>query len=72
MTKRLKLTKLGDLVHRCSTMTSSFWWTQQWVAVNDAADQDLDWELMLTERIDGLTEMRDRFYELQPSTTEDR
>lgn len=68
----MKLTKLGGVVARHCVMTRLDWWSDQWAEANQIADEDGDWILMLTERINGLTELRDRFYELQPSTTEDR
>ena len=60
----LKVTPLGELVYRHGSMTPPKWFMDTWFEAVKAADEDSEWELLLTERIAGLTEMRDRFYEL--------
>lgn len=62
--KPLRLTKLGDVAYRHGVLTSPAWWRKVWADTNRLADEDGEWELMLNERIAGLTEMRDRFYEI--------
>lgn len=63
-TGKLKLTPLGEFVNRHSTLTPVVFWRNTWREVNAIADDDGEWEFYLEERIAGLTEMRDRFYEL--------
>jgi hypothetical protein len=59
-----KLTPLGEIAYRHGAMTSVKWVQDNWKDVVKAADEDSEWELLLNERIECLTEMRDRFYEL--------
>ncbi len=60
----MKLTPLGELAYRHGAMTPVKWVQDNWKDAVKAADEDNEWELLLTERIACLTEMRDRFYEL--------
>lgn len=64
MGEQLKLTPLGELAYRRGVFTSPSWWRTIWTEVNKIADQDGEWEIYLDEKIAGLTEMRERFYEL--------
>lgn len=64
-TSRLSLTPLGEMVNRHSVMTDPAWWGHVWIRANKIADEDGEWEMVFTEMIEGLTEMRDQFYQLQ-------
>lgn len=62
--KRLRLTPLGEFVMQHSVMTPTSWWQE---TIRDAKrynEMDADYLLMLDERIAGLTELRERFFEL--------
>lgn len=60
----LKLTKLGDLAYRHGVLTPPSWWKDLLREVRAIADEDGDWPVLLDERIRGMQELRDRYYEI--------
>ena len=60
---KLKLTPFGEFVNRHSVLTPLNFWTDLKQEVDRLADQDIDWEILIEERIAGLKEFRERYYE---------
>ena len=61
----MKLTKRGEHAYRFGATVTPAWWDEVWKKANTFADQDGDLDLFWQERIDGMIEMRDKFYEFQ-------
>lgn len=61
---KMKLTKWGEFVRMYSVMTAPDWWAKVKKEIDRAADEDSEWELLIDERIRGLQELKERYYEL--------
>lgn len=72
MSKRLVLTKFGDFASRHSTATPPKFWTDAFKEITRLADEGADWEHMIAERLHGLQELRDRYYEFCSERNEPR
>lgn len=64
---KMTLTKWGRFVALYTVMTPVSFWTNLRKEVRRHADQDADFMVLLDERIKGLIEFRDRYYELENS-----
>jgi hypothetical protein len=53
--KRLRPTNLGRIAINHGVLTEPCWWAKQAEEANRLADEGVEWELMLSERIDGLS-----------------
>ena len=61
--KTLKLTKLGVFVNLHSVSTRIDFWTTLLVEAERVAEVDGDIDFFFEEKINGLTEMRERLHE---------
>lgn len=60
----MRLTALGDLANRYGVQTPAQYWVDLFTDIQRITDYDGDWQQMVEERIAGLSEMRERYYEI--------
>jgi hypothetical protein len=69
-TAPLRLTVMGDFVNRHSVLTDPNFWLKVYNHAVKEADRDGEWEMVFDEKIRGLIELKERFYEMQERAKE--
>lgn len=68
---KLKLTPFGKFVNLHSVYTSIGWWRGVYQDIERLGDEGVEWEEMIDERIRGLQELKERYYEFANTPSQD-